>query len=340
MAFTEPELVTIRHLILQTANPDDTMLNEISTRDPSGLRKLIRRHLALLIDPSVPAAKLCSVFNESRLALLGIDGRPISGAVASLGLSPVITTGSVALPPKYRSKGFSKPQTPPSGPSNGAAGDGQSYPLVSRAIPLLPPYESSRVSSNSANHTDPEIGSLAAILYPTLGDARVCRVIGKKIADDGKQYYLVVFFQEQSPCYVLSEYLFELKRQSLFPLGNEDEFKNVMSSEPISVDWLLERIFSSAQNLVITSTDVLTIGSQTNEAGFKPRESQVQQIMFQCVSYGALLVLCYISAGWKIPEDKVRSILSTILKAGQRKFASTEQMLAPVDLIMDHLLFT
>jgi hypothetical protein len=136
----------------------------------------------------------------------------------------------------------------------------------------------------------------------------------------------------------LSEYLFQLKRQSLFPLGNEDEFRRALESEEISVDWLLERIFSSAQNLVITNADVLVVGSDTGENGYKPQSSQIQQIMFQCVAYGALLVLCYICTEWGIPGEKVNVILSTILKAGQPKFGTTEQIMTKVQGLLERLL--
>jgi hypothetical protein len=81
--FTELEVTAIRHLILQTASPDDAALSRVSPREPNSLRKLIRRHLALILDPSTPLSHLRTVFNQP---------------------TPKPPPPPLTLPPKYRDK--------------------------------------------------------------------------------------------------------------------------------------------------------------------------------------------------------------------------------------------
>ncbi|OHT13161.1 hypothetical protein TRFO_16830 [Tritrichomonas foetus] len=200
---------------------------------------------------------------------------------------------------------------------------------VQARIPVLPKIESSpaAIHRHQKNRVEPEIGSLAAVLHPSLGPAHVCRVLGQK-NQNRAHCYLVAFFQsEYSPCFVPSEYLFQLKSNIGFPLGNEEEFRKEMANEEVSVDFLLERIFSSAQNLVINHAEVLFPPDKLEDANFKPEPQQVQQIMFQCVSCAALLLVCYVSCEWQISPNKLNTILSTIMKTNPSKFASTQNIM-------------
>ena len=236
--YTESEIGAIRHLVLETSDPDDSQLVTVSHRNPQEIRNLIRRYLNLLLDGSATVQKICSVFNSCQQK---IQPRPNTMIIESTSKPPEPTM-SIALPPKFRGKA-----APPT------------IIRKERArIPMLPRCATSpsAVSRHISDHVDPTIGSLAAVLHPMLGPAHVCRVLSKRRQSNG-DYYLVSFFQtELSPCYVPSEYLFQLESHAVF-LWNEPEFRCVMESRNVSVDWLLERIFSSAQNLVINNSEVL-----------------------------------------------------------------------------------
>ena len=317
MSFSDVDLSAVRHLVLQTANPDDSQLLSIVKGDPNQLRRLIRRFLPMLLDQSVPIEKMVSLFNSAPppppprpppppsftpLAIRSVQGPP----------------ATMALPPKYRGKAIPRVPTPT-----------QTNQVVS--IPMLPRYESPTGVSARRDHSDPVIGSLAAIVYPSLGPAHVCRVIGMKMVNNVK-YFLVVFFQPgHSPCYVASEYLFQLEKQKGLPLEDDEEFRRQMESQEVSVDWILEKIFSSAQNLVISSSDVLLPTSQLSDAGYRPDSQQIQQIMFQCVSSAALLVLCRVCSEWNISDDKIQRMVTSILKANQPKYVSTQKILDGVE---------
>ena len=317
--FSELDLIAIRHLILQTANPTDDQLLSIVKGDVNKMRGLVRRYLPMLIDHSVPIDKLVSLFNAPPRPPVPIVKRP------NVIPCPIITAPVMTLPPKYRSKGL--PKAPPPATS----------PHV-MWIPVLPRYEQPTGVSARRNRTQPQIGSLAAIVYPSLGPAHVCRVIGMKFIN-GLEYFLVVFFQtSNSPCYVSGEYLFQLDTQKGLPLEDDEEFRRQMATEDVTVDWLLEKIFSSAQNLVMSSSDVLLPSSELSRANYKPNPQQVQQIMFQCVSSAALLVLCRVCSEWTIPEEKVKKMVTAILKANQPKYVSTQKILDNVESCLLNIL--
>lgn len=311
--YTESEITAIRHLVLENANPDDDALRAVSTHNTTEVKSLIRRFLNLLFDVSTPIQRICSVFNncqhrspaKSPLPNHNNNSRPEAPSQQI----------SIALPPKFRGKTAHHPSIVE--PANDRS---------QVRIPMLPRCATSpsAVSRHLTDHIDPKIGSLAAVLHPMLGPAHVCRVLTKRPQNNGI-YYLVSFFQaELSPCYVPSEYLFQLEPHIGFPLGNEPEFRAAMESTDVSVDWLLERIFSSAQNLVISHSEVLFHQDQESENSFRPDPIQIQQIMFQCVSCAALLLTCYVSCRWNIPKDKMNEILITIFKTNPSKFQSTE----------------
>jgi hypothetical protein len=172
-----------------------------------------------------------------------------------------------------------------------------------------------------------------------LGPAHVCRVLGKCVQNE-HECCLVTFFQtERSPCYVPSEYLFELQSHIVFPLGDEEKFKEYMLNEDVCVDWLLERIFSAAQNIgAIYHAEVLFPFDPAKEATFRPTPQQVQQLMFQCVSLAALLIVCYVAGKWTIPEGKLGLILSTILRTSAPKYTSTQNIMSKVEDLLAQLL--
>jgi hypothetical protein len=137
---------------------------------------------------------------------------------------------------------------------------------------------------------------------------------------------------------VPSEYLFELQPHIGFPLGDELEFRKCMESENVCVDFLLERIFIAAQNLAINQAEVLFPVDQAKDVAVQPTPQQVQQLMFQCVTYAALLIVCYVAGEWDLPEGKVGLILSTILRTNSSRFASTQSTMGKVEALLMELL--
>lgn len=322
MLFTDVELIAIRHLVLKTANPEDSELAKISKCEAPELRRLIRRHLSMLINQSVPVSKLVELFNQNyHQNILKI---PVSNLSPNDIPAPIeMQTPAMILPPKFRGKTTSIPATPTSSQV--------------MSIPVLPRYEV-RNTFTRKHSFEPEIGSLAVILYPTLGPAHLCRVIASKMVNDVK-YYLVVFFQaDHSPCFVSGEYLFQLKKRDLFCLSRDPDFIRDMESGSISVNGILENIFSSAQNLVMHSTDILAPVSRPDSDCYQPETQQLQQIMFQCVSYAALLLLCNVCSEWRIPDDKVALMIATIVKAMPPKYLTTQAYMKNIELLIQKMI--
>jgi hypothetical protein len=177
------------------------------------------------------------------------------------------------------------------------------------------------------------VGSLAALLYPGFGPAQVCRVLGECVQNDGRCFLVAFFQQGQSPAYFPGEYLFRLEPGAAFPLGDEEQF-----GRDVCVDWLLERIFSAAQNVAINDADVLFPAEQVAHATVRPTPEQVQHLMFQCVSCAALLIVCYLAGKWTIPARKLEKILQTILRTNATQFVTTQSIMMRIEERLNTLL--
>lgn len=353
--FTVNEVEAIRQLATESDHPDDASIAAITKHDPNEIRSLIHQYLNNLRDNKINAHDIVNIFNSSlnssprrspRLA-----PRPLEITRPNLSVLPPLSASNHALPPKYRSKilpstpnpvmhNTQSPFSSNTNPLPPTYQNVQTANAVQTRIPVLPICEASppMISHHKRDHCDPQIGSLAAVLHPSLGPAHVCRVLAKRVQNK-TICYLVAFFQSGcSPCYVPSEYLFPLNAHVGFPLGNEDEFRQILSEEEISVDFLLERIFSSAQNLIINHAEVLFPQNTLENAHFQPEPPQVQQIMFQCVSCAALLLVCYVSCEWSIPKDKLDLITSTIMKTNPSKFTSTQNIMNKIQESLMHLI--
>ena len=274
--YTPTEIENIRKLVQENNEPADSSLLEFIQHDLNETKDLIRKYLSLLKDFSVPTNKICNIFNDPtsrstpsprrspRLAPKPVDVNFKKERIPAAPLS----ASSLSIPPKFRGK--SMPKTPngrinPSPfseaniSSNGKTNANSNLNGKISKIPVLPKCESSpaAIAHHKQDNEGPEISSLAAVLHQSLGPANVCRVLAS-CERNRTPYYLVAFFQpDNSPCYVPKENLFQLKSNIGFPLGNEEEFRREMQESDISVDFLLERIFSSAQNLVINHAEVL-----------------------------------------------------------------------------------
>ena len=338
--FTEEEALSLRNLVAKTSTPSDAEISSVTTRPVADIRQIIRRLQKPLIDASIGITDLTNTINACKLRNVRLPPRIEPPAVPVE--QTIHSANSLAIPPKFRGKSMAKTPTTSthpqftSLPSRQPAGQ-QLTQLLS--IPILPKYASSPPGiSEHRSHAPPKIGSLAAVLYPHLEHAHVCRVLGSCLQND-TECFLVAFFQsEHSPCYVPGEYLFQLQSHVGFPFGDEEEFRKNMESGQMSVDWLLETIFSSAQNLVINSAEILFPPEQLSESKVKPSAQQVQQLMFQCVFCAALLVVCYVAGQWDIPEHKLGLILSTILKANTTRFETTRNAMSEVEVLLTNLL--
>ena len=150
---------------------------------------------------------------------------------------------------------------------------------------------------------------------------------------------MVAFYQRGTgPYFVLGDYLFQLKTNVGFPLGYENEWKDYIEKEDITVDWLLEHIYSAAQNIVFNHADILFPQEQMSKASDKPDPEMKQKILFQAVTFGALLLVCYISGKWTIPQDKVQIIVDTIMKTNISSYASTQNIIDEIDKSIRKLL--
>ena len=339
--FTEEEASALRELTTRSDSPSDLEISSITERPISDIRQLIQRLHKPLTDPGVSIPDLTKAINECKLRDIRLPPR-IEPPIVPLE-PPIHSANSLIIPPKFRGKQMAKTPTTSAHPQfaqfqSGPTVAAQSTQLLS--IPILPRYASSppAIASHREHHVPPKIGSLAAVLYPTLEHAHVCRVLGSCVQND-TECFLVAFFQsEHSPCYVFGEYLFQLQPNIGFPLGDEGEFRKAMESSDISVDWLLERIFSSAQSIVINSAEVLFPAEDLKESPVKPNGQQVQQIMFQCVSCAALLILCYIAGEWKIPEPKLTQMLSTVMRMSASKYETTRNIMGTAENLLHTLL--
>jgi hypothetical protein len=321
--FSEQEVSTLRELVLRGEALTDVSLAQVSSRPPSQLLLLLRRHSALFTAPETPLSTLVSAVNEEPRR--GLRHAPSNPSVPPPIDIPVISPATAAIPPKFRGK--------PITPTTPSASSAQL-----RSIPIRPRYAlSSTAPRNRAPDSPPAIGSLAALLYPDLGPAQVCRVLGETMHNDVK-CFLVAFFQpDQSPCYVPGEYLFRLEPQMGLLLDGGD-FDRHIASNPVTVDWLLEKIFSSAQNVTVNDADILFPADQVSTSAVVPSPQHVQQLMFQCVSCAALLIICYVAGKWEIPKEKLMPILATILKTNPVKFPSTQAILAQTEERLHELL--
>jgi hypothetical protein len=342
-AFTTQEAQDLRELFMREKNPEDSDYLKINEKRPiAEFRYIARYQPPNLCDPNAPIHEVIASLNQ---AVCPPKARMIPPRIDTTSPvrhpEPILSAKSAAIPPKIRAKAIAKTPTVPTPPDAFAVrpppsispqGDGM-------RVPLLPRIATSPLVGGGAKpvNAQPGIGALAAVLHPQLGPAHVCRVLEKR-SQNGTDYFLVAFFQaEHSPCFVPSEFLFTLESHGGFPLDEEGEFKRILEEQEVSVDWLLERIFSAGQVVAINNADILFPEAQVRESSVKPTPEQVQQTMFQCVTCASLLIVGYIAARWTLPEGKLRLIVDTILQTNPAKFASTQCLIEQIKRLLDGL---
>jgi hypothetical protein len=329
--FTVEEVTILREFVLRDSTLSETGLAQITSRPLADLQPVLRRHLALFSDPQVQISALVAALNDTsrhspRLLIPRID---VPAATVD---PPILSAGAFAIPPKFRGKQLA--QTP-TAPRPAFQLRPPSPECSVRSIPIRPRYAAP--SAPRRARTAPAIGYLAALLYPGFGPAQVCRVLGECVQND-THCFLVAFFQpDQSPAYFPGEYLFRLEPDIGFPLGDEAKFDEGLRGD-VCVDWMLERIFSAAQNLAINDADVLFPADQVGASAIKPSPQQIQQLMFQCVSCAAMLVVCYLAGRWTIPPEKLEKILHTILRTNPARFATTQTVIERIEEKLNALL--
>jgi hypothetical protein len=288
MDFNELELIKIRHIVLRTANPTEQMLTGVTRLDPRELRKLIRRNLALILDPSIPLNQLNSALAES-LRVMGSHIR-------------------------------SQPRIPPHIEIEGAP---IKPPFKSRARRFTIPVLARSHEALTNRNIKPEIGSLVAVTHPALGKPYICRVIAQNLAHGVHPYFLIGFFQKDcSPCYVSIEYVFSVRTKYVSPIEDDRTFREFLIQKPISVDWLLEQIFSAAQCLVME------------------HNQQEPWFVFQYVFCAAMLIFCFVCIEWKLPDEKIAAVLNAIRRVSPAKYVTTMARLGNIEKIVRELAAT
>ncbi|KAH0792656.1 hypothetical protein GPJ56_003490 [Histomonas meleagridis] len=329
--YTVAQLASIRHLILQTGlepnKPDDKTIQEISEHDPKETRKLIQRYFHSIQNTSISTDQLCEMFNTKtesprrspRLSNNDISNQP----------SPIIVN-TCQLPPKLRQKKINQNIIHPPNIRSPNKNIIFQLPILTNPPPA--------VIKHRADHADPEIGSLAVILHSYIGSAQVCRVLGSRIQNNVKFFLVAFFIKEYSPCYVPSEYLFQLNPKTGMKSENEIDFMNETNSQEITVDWVLEKVISLAQSHVVVHSDVLLPKEQLIKSKVRPAQKQIEGLLFQCVSFAALLIVCYICSNYSIPTDKLKKIISTIYIANPPKYASSKAIMNNVEKLYEQLI--
>lgn len=304
-------------------------IGNILGRETKGLKSKITKFRAQLLDQSVSSESIAESINKLLTKKPALP--PPKLIVAE---EPAVVS---ILPPKMRAKvpmlktpteklpGFDKSVLQL---QNNRSLSSDFQPLV-RKIITYPRTTEGPVSPSPAHahNPDPEIGSLAVVVHKLLGPAHICRILSSKM-ENGTKHYLIAFFQRGlDPGYVSGEYLFQLHTHVGFPLGDENEWKDVIENQKCSVDWLLEHIYSSAQNLVIKFSEFQLHSGVASKNGIRPDPNQMQQILFLSVSFAALLLLCYIGSRYKIPDSKIQIILDIIIKTNPTKFQTTKTIM-------------
>jgi hypothetical protein len=195
-------------------------------------------------------------------------------------------------------------------------------------------------STGPSTRESPAIGSLVVVHHVCLGPAaQLCRVLGKCL-QNGEDLFLLEFLQSSlRPCYVYREYLYGLRPHPGFPQNDTEVelFDRFIFEERTSLDQLLEKVISSAQNLAIGLAEMLFPPEKIERGVIKPTQEQIQQIMFQCVSCAALLIVCYVFGRAEIPEAKARLMVATILKTTPPKYVSTQEIMGRAEAILGEL---
>lgn len=182
------------------------------------------------------------------------------------------------------------------------------------SFPLLPQIPDTNRSN--AQLKEPIPGSLYVVRHPSIGNAQICKVLGKN-RFGGVDYYLISFFiPGLTPTYVTNDHLFAPDSGIQFPLN---ESRTEMAT---TVDWLLERIISTAQSLVFEKASGVVVQENQGQI-FGPLLPQ--QVLFQAVPCASLLVLCYVAANWGIPELKIRKTLETIVETCIPRFQTSQE---------------
>lgn len=320
--YTLVHIAAIRHLILQKGlesnSPDDKTLREITDHDPKEVRKLIQRYFHSIQNISITTEALCQMFNSKPNDDRMIHKNDIN--------SQQIRPQSYQLPPKLRQKHI-----------NSIA---QKNPSPTKSIFQLPQLSSppQAVVKHRNDHIDPEVGSLAVILHFNIGAPQVCRVLGYKVQNNLKLYLVAFFLKGNSPCYVPSEYLFQINPKHEQSSSKGKDFMETAKNGEVNVDWILEKILSSAQSLVIKHSEVLLPKDDILKANFHIDKKQIENIGFQCVSLAALLFVCYINSRWKIPSDKITKIVTAILMTNPPKYISTKNTFEKIEVLLKQLM--
>ena len=333
---TASDVEIIRGLLKKKANPTEKELTAAIGHSIKGIKTKVTNFRTKFLDPSIPAESLAFTINTQH------HKKPvILPPKLEIKSDPAMISG---LPPKMRAKvqmAQSPRETMPGFNTNQLQLNqtrSMSADFTRSAIPTIIKLHDNQISPSQRqrNMPEPQVGSLAVVYNEHLGQAHICRVLSYKIENDQK-YYLIAFFQKEiNPCFVLRDCLFQLETGVSFPLGDESKWKDRIEKEDVSVDWLLEHIYSAAQNIVLGHAYILFPAEKIAKSEIKPDQAMMQQILYQTVKFAALLLLCYISGRWTIPSDKIQIIINTVMTPS--KYESTMKIVDEISATLGKLL--
>ena len=202
------------------------------------------------------------------------------------------------------------------------------------SLPYLPLLDAPLITHFQTEFKHPlELGILGVVLHPSLGPAHACRILAT-CQKDSINYYLLSFFQtDLKPLYAPFKYVFPLEdHKNLFT----DEGKFAILGKNVSVDFLLEQIYSTAQKIVLESS--FSLFSLKHNAKMQPSIQQVQYSLQQSITYAAYLVFLYIVGFSSIPQDKIQKIIDTMFKLHPPKFISTQNIVSAFEVKIKSLL--
>ena len=334
---TASDVEIIRGLLKKKSSPTEKELTAAIGRSIKGIKTKVTNFRTKFLDQSIPAESLAFTINtqpHKKPVIL-----PPKLEVKS---DPVMISG---LPPKMRAKvqmAQSPRETLPGFNSQSQLQLNQtrsmSADFTRSAIPTIIKLQDNQISPSQRqrNMLEPQVGSLAVVYNEHLGQAHICRVLSYKI-ENNQKYYLIAFFQKEiNPCFVLRDCLFQLETGVSFPLGDESKWKDQIENDNVSVDWLLEHIYSAAQNIVLGHAYILFPAEKIAKSEIKPDQVMIQQILYQTVKFAALLLLCYISGRWTIPSDKIQIIINTVMTPS--KYESTMKIVDEISATLGKLL--
>lgn len=303
--FNETNVKQLRDLLRKSDNLTDEMYSILFGENYDNVRVIVNKNLPTIRDTNNDMY-LVKLLNEGLNQEIETIHPPTSKPAIK---DQVINLDN--LPPKLRSKMNRSGLSSPLANNNS---NGNVTRIGTMQIPTVQELKFDILHSDpgvgrKGDGKEHKIGSLVIIFHDTLGGNYLCRILGSKIIN-GNKYYLVVFiYNLRKPMYVAPEHLYTKNDHLRFPLS-EDEMH-----DEVSVDWLLERIYSAAQCFVISEGQPYRTS--------KVVEENYHKVVPLLIKFSAILILCYITAKYEVPKEKIDIIYRIIMDTYPLTFESS-----------------